>query len=430
MSSNYTVLVTGANSGLGFTVCCRLIDEFLATRPVTQSLHLIFTTRDKPKSDATLKRLRDNLRRTIRNVYGSETKTASIRDLQEQRIRLEGETMDLCLLPTVKRCAARLAARNLHLDSVVLNAGIGGWTGLNYFRATRSFASNFFEAVTFPNYKLGTSGSLCKAQLPKSGGTASTEPVLGDVFTANVFGHYMLVHWLAKALSATEKHPQAGRIVWVSSLEAQGHCYDPTDMQGLLTDASYESSKRLTDILALSSARKSTQRSVAAFLPATNASDRPKQYLAHPGVCLTSIAPVPAFILFFVSLAFTIARLIGSPWHLNGAYKGAVTATWLALASPSTLDTLEEQEGKAKWGSATTRAGEERVVRTYVDGWGWGGRPGETADKTWRLATKWWLRAVPAKKEEDVAKFEELGAQVWREMEELRVRWEEILKDV
>lgn len=129
-----------------------------------------------------------------------------------------------------------------------------------------------------------------------------------------------------------------------------------------------------------------------------------------------------------IMCTFLIVRWLGSPWHTCESYTGAVSAAWVALAADETLDKLEADEGKAKWGSATDRRGEERVVRTEVDGWGWGGREGETSDRFWRLSTRWWVKNRGER--HDVQGFEELGREVWEEMERLRIRWEEILKDV
>ncbi|KAG9720767.1 hypothetical protein KCU73_g14445, partial [Aureobasidium melanogenum] len=66
--SVYTVLVTGANSGLGFSTCCRLIDEFLHSRPQNQTLHLIITTRSSSKNKDTQTRLSAHLQKTLQKA--------------------------------------------------------------------------------------------------------------------------------------------------------------------------------------------------------------------------------------------------------------------------------------------------------------------------------------------------------------------------
>ncbi len=68
--------------------------------------------------------------------------------------------------------------------------------------------------------------------------------------------------------------------------------------------------------------------------------------------------------------------------------------------------------------------GHERVMRTVVEGWGLGGRMGE-GDVGNRIGSRRDFREVTR---EDREGFEELGRECWREMEGLRVAWEERLR--
>ena len=63
-------------------------------------------------------------------------------------------------------------------------------------------------------------------------------------------------------------------------------------------------------------------------------------------------------------------------------------------------------------------------MRTVVEGWGLGGRMGE-GDVANRLGSKKGFREVTR---EDREAFEELGRECWRDMEGLRVAWEERLR--
>lgn len=442
--SEYTVLITGANSGLGFSTCCRLIDEFLSTRPPTQTLRLIFTTRSRSKNDDTAARLSAHLARTIQAVYGAEAKTSSIRALQAKRIRIEGEQADLCSLVSVKRLGERMRDRGTRVDVLVCNAGIGGWLGLRWESAIWGMLTRMTEACTFPWYKIGEVGRVVRRQ---GGGEGEEEPALGETFTANVFGHYLLAHWLAPVMGRGKGEAPA-RVVWVSSIEAFDKFFDVEDLQALKVDYSYESSKRLTDLLALTSELPSTRRYVEGFFSTgpegkatglsmrestdaivvdTEGTTRPQMYVSHPGICVTSISGIPWFMVYLNIAALYLVRWAGSPWHPISSYVAAVSTTWLALAAPETLDQLEGEEGKGKWGAATDRMGNERVVRTETDGWGWGGMEGEKPDKFWRLETRKGRNKVYTREERE--EFEAKGAKVWREMEVLRQEWEERLKD-
>ena len=81
------------------------------------------------------------------------------------------------------------------------------------------------------------------------------------------------------------------------------------------------------------------------------------------------------------------------------------------------------REGKGKWGSAVDTMGNERVMRTVVEGWGLGGRMGE-GRLVGRKGTRREFKGVGKEERED---FEECGRRAWREMEALRVMWEDRL---
>ena len=99
----------------------------------------------------------------------------------------------------------------------------------------------------------------------------------------------------------------------------------------------------------------------------------------------------------------------------------AVAMVWLALAKQSTLDNMEEQEGVGKWGSATDFWGQERVERTEVAGWGWGGRFAEYK----RKGRDPYAQDLTKEGRE---KFEQTGKRCWEEMEMLRCEWEDRLR--
>lgn len=119
-----------------------------------------------------------------------------------------------------------------------------------------------------------------------------------------------------------------------------------------------------------------------------------------------------------------VARWLGSPWHTCSAYKGACASVWLALIDQDEIEDLEMREGKGKWGSAVDGMGRERVMRTVVEGWGLGGRMGEGELKG-RKGTRREFREVGREEREG---FEEVGRDAWREMEALRVLWEERMR--
>ena len=434
-----------------------MIDEFISSRPTFECLTLIITTRDSRKSAATVKSLDRYLERQSREFDAP----------LKHRITLQQEQVDLTALGSIRTLSTKLLGNLPRLDTIVCNAGYGAFTGLDWPLAIKETLTDFFTSVTYPSYKLSNTGETTASQIdPKhtkfdDGNGQRNEPPLGQVFTSNVFGHYLLSHQLIPLLSSS---PDQGRLVFVSSIEPVASHFNTADLQGLASLNAYESSKRLTDILVLSSSLPSTKPFVQRFLtpsPTTpsqsislldneqsestrdstpdtpplriSLSDNeyrqptipePKIYLSHPGICATSIVTLSLIPFYIRILAFYIARWLGSPWHTVSPYKGARAPVWLALADQDELADIEQTEGKGKWGSVCDRMGRESVMRTAVEGWGLGGRMGE-GNLVDRIGTKRGFQEVTR---EDREGFEELGRECWREMEGLRVAWEEMLR--
>ncbi|KAF2739597.1 3-keto-steroid reductase [Polyplosphaeria fusca] len=419
----FYVLITGANSGLGLGIGCRLIDEFLHSRPQSQSLILIVTTRDKRKGDATVKQLRAHLHKACQNL---ETKLPGIRMLLEGRVFFRQEILDLTNILNVQRCARSLKDNVPKLDVVIFNAGIGAWVGMDWLQIAWCILTSPVTSLTWAPFKISGVGWVTKPQLPPGkDGAKVEEPPLGDVFAANFFGHYLLGHYTAPLLARYHSSENRGRIIWVGSLDAYEHSLDLNDFQYLTSEAPYEASKRMTDLMCITSTLPSTDPHTDAFLAYTEEKPaaKPRIYLAHPGICGTSIFPLNFILDACMYAAFFIVRLLGSQWHPVTAYKGATSMVWLALAKQSTLDAMEEREGVGKWGSATDRWGEERVERTEIEGWGWGGVLGERKKKYGRSPFAKDLT------EQGKREFEETGKKCWEEMEKLRLEWEKRLED-
>ncbi|RMD41271.1 hypothetical protein DV735_g3870, partial [Chaetothyriales sp. CBS 134920] len=422
------ILVTGANSGLGLGICTRLIDEFLQQKRSSlaaanggtkkaddaggeeqggDSLTIIFTTRSRRKGEDTLARLQAHLRRTHpRNAH--------------TWIRLQAENVELTSLLSVRALAQKLLASDLpHLDAVICNAGIGGWTGLNWPLAIWTIMLDIRRATTWPEFKLGAVGLVTKPQLP-------------DV--------------------------QPSKVVWVSSVEAAARHYNAADHQALRTDAAYEHTKRLTDLLALTAqGQPATAKLVAQFLDPTplvaaaqngeagsssssNANrqrprlTRPRVLVTHPGIATTSIISLYWIVAQAYVLGIYLTRWVGGVWSTVSPYLGAAAVTWAALASEDELRAKEAEDGSAggegKWGTAIDRFGTTAVRRTEAEGWGIDGS-GKPYSETWWGGVSWLgggyngrrSDAVDASKE-DVENFVADGAEAWRVMEQLRLEWE------
>ncbi|TID15159.1 3-keto-steroid reductase [Venturia nashicola] len=476
------IVVTGANSGLGFAICCRLIDEFLPTRPSTHTLHLIPTTRGQSKADDTELRLRKHVAKYARNESSGSPRVAL--DILEReigkRIVVTPELVDLNSILSVQRAGKRIKSIYERIDVLVCNAGIGGWLGVDFWGAAKQFFTEGLNFLMEPKYKIGAVGWVTKKQIPSlaEGGKEEEEPKLAEVFCANLFGHYLLSHYLMPVLSKA-RGEESGRVIWVSTLEAYKRTFSMEDFQGLGTNIAYESSKRLTDLLVLSAdlpstspytkpffstsskppspglsaswedltPRKASLRSSSRTRTATPPPSqlqrsqssqsevgmvRPKMYLSHPGMCVTGIMPIHWILIYLWTGVFYISRFCGNPWHTTTAYPAATSMTWLALADQDTLNEIEaspdttadKETGVGQSKKISTEGKTRRAVK-----WGsavnWIGN--ERVKKT---EVEGWCdgNGVAIRDEEEKSDFEENARECWKRMEDLRIQWEERLK--
>lgn len=338
------------------------------------------------------------------------------------------------------------------LDAVIFNAGFGGWTGFSISGAIKAFLTvGIVSAVTWPEFKIDTVGAMVPGRSRKAiaeSTAAETEKqedaALGAVFCSNVFGHYLLGHALLPLLARIRGDAvRPGKIIWTSSLEASAAHLRLDDLQGVTSGGSYESSKRLTDILALTATLPGVRPYSAPYfrLPQGLGNEkeeevevdleedlRPRTYVSHPGVFVSTLFPVPFFLLWAYRIALFVARFLGSPWHNVDGYTASTSSAWLALEAPDVL--MESKADKSKWGSACDRLGRPVVKATEVEGWGWDGRV-DGGQRRGFAHERGVLSRRRGRKpgavdltQEEREKFEVLGAECWKEMEKLRGEWE------
>ena len=413
-------------------------------------LTIVYTTRTQKKAAATLKLLEAHLQK-FQEPNSSQ-----------HQVHFQPENVELTSLLSVRALARKLLASSIpHLDTVILNAGIIGLVGIDWPNAVWYALTDNVQALSWPTFKIPAVGLLTKPQLPQS---TVIEPPLGEIFCANIFGHYMLAHWLMPLLHACPTDP--GKVMWVSSVECTAKHFTRDDLQALRSPAAYEHTKRLQDLLALTAhSQPATHRSVASFLnpqsslispPLSSNNSQPQQrpqnfppsiHVCHPGTSVTNIAGIPWFMFYPFYLGAYQCKFLGSPWAMVTPYRGATAISWLALVSseeaeitkfelPDTSSGSNDNQDKVqelsdgggtgiKWGSANlSRFAEEVLVRkTEVEDWGLDGS-GQPYASSWWGGNYGRKRGTAEAQAEDVEKFIETGARAWREMESLRKEWE------
>lgn len=431
-------------SGIGFGIGERLIDEYLTTRSLSSHLVLIPTTRSPKKSQETIDGLRKHTKEFAATSQALRARAGPNYDPKQttRRVHILSVQVDLCNLLSVRRAANQLVSGTLsspsdddafvslvdvripRLDSVIFNAGIGGWYGLDWSKVFHNiFTKGLVSATTWPTFKGAVAGRVIDPIRGAKGDGAG--PQVGEVFCANVFGHYVFAQRLVPLLTrpADGDAIPPGRIIWESSVEPDWASFSPDDLQAVKTTAAYESTKELTDLLALTSTLPASKPYVDKYLGADRgAGTPPKIYLVHPGVVQTTLFPLSAFMYFWYTVVLYIARWLGSPWHPITAYNGACAPVWLALQEQEWLDGARAE--RVKWGSSTDFWGECRVKKTEVDGWGWEGRVEEMRALRQQGKLKGRKPGIVDVTEERLVEFMERGAACWREMEQLREEWE------
>ncbi|EWC44080.1 hypothetical protein DRE_07215 [Drechslerella stenobrocha 248] len=385
-------LITGANSGLGYGIACRLIVEFFAQQTLApassdpDSLEICLATRSHEKAKAAIESL---------SAFASSKLSGDAR----RRLTLHYVTLDLASLVSVTAAATELTRRYARIHYLFCNAAVIPIIRLDWLKAVRQFSTSLVDAMTLPRYQVQRVGWLTDAHdalLPTSEESLPTIPQsgvplspLGAVFTANVFGHYYLVREIMGLLHAPlGQESGASRVIWIGSISCNPLSFDAEDIQALKSTTPYESSKALMDILVLGSHLPQAKQHFCSYTARTDANAGAEEtappifLVAHPGLISTPIIPLPWWQAYGKVMGFWLCKAVGSPWHCIDPYIGANAPVWLAL-SPH----VDLAKGK-KWGSGSRWTNPEVIFETKV--------------------------------EIDIAENSE---RVWSEMEQLRMFW-------
>lgn len=300
-------VITGSNSGIGFAIAQRLLDETSPSQPLT----IVFTARHLSKVVSTIGRL---------NKYLAT----------HEFLTYDYVLLDLGSLSSVYDAAKQLQERYKKIDYLFCNAGGGDFQGVDFLIATTQILSGLKNAVTYPRFKIERAGRL-------------SEDGIGWVFQINVFAHYFLAQMLLDQL-------KGGSVVWVGSMEAKLGAFHPEDITLNTTPGLYETTKKYLQIMHYSLEPRWRALGV-------------KTFLTHPGICATSMFS-PHLNIFSAAgmmILFYIARLIGSVWHVIDSYKGSLAVVEVVLHEPSA------EEHRLKHGSAVTKTGKPFVKTEIIE---------------------------------------------------------------
>ncbi|KAJ3322241.1 hypothetical protein HDV06_003301 [Boothiomyces sp. JEL0866] len=255
-------LITGANGSVGKGICQQLLETF-------SDIHLILACRSLKNAELTKQQLLDEF-----EIFPNQIACVQC---------------DLSDTASVFNMVQKVKERFVVLDYLFLNAGILPVERIDLLGGVG-------KLITDPAYVARTGGDIIVQEVGRQ-----TPEGLGQVFAANVFGHYILVKEFADLLSASG----AGKIIWCSPKP-------------------YESSKRLCELISIGINAELRERNVYSFI-------------TSPGNVLSGITK-GVVNEFMILIALMIMRILFCSGINITGYNAATSALWVAKSEPEKIN--------------------------------------------------------------------------------------------
>ncbi|KAI0052591.1 hypothetical protein FA95DRAFT_1553254 [Auriscalpium vulgare] len=389
-ASRPIVIVTGANNGVGFGICRRLLFQLSQPRPSDanplfesttglvsfdpnsvpasgpeypcQGLTLIMACRNRQRAETARTELLRLFEEDVKTREKQQGEAAHV-EVFRKNLTVTIHSLDLASVHSVFEFSTLVSQNYPYVSHVFCNAGVANFDRISWPLLFRQIVSDLLGALTNPRFNLQKPGIL-------------SEDGFGWVWQCNVFGHFILVRALDTLFGTFEKVSHApARVIWTSSLESRADKYDSEDWQLAKTLFPYEGSKYQMDIIRAELDRRALR----------SPSPTVRHFTFHPGVVSTSIDQVllGPFLHKVKLLVFYMARFLGSPHHNITLWNGAAAGVHLALVSlvfiPVLISSSTSQIVKAsavgqeitpvRFNSETDRRGNGRVGVSPVAGW-------------------------------------------------------------
>ncbi|KZV71402.1 NAD(P)-binding protein [Peniophora sp. CONT] len=325
MSSRPIIVVTGANNGIGFGVCRRLLFSLAHSSPPDakplfprtgevdagidfpcEGVTLVMACRSQQRAEDARAEL---LRLFEEDVRGINDTNAT---LFRKNVEIVIHKLDLASVSSTLDFCDDLKRSYPYISHLILNAGVAPFERIHWPSLGKQIFTDLFGALTYPRYNIQHHGQL-------------SDDGLGWVWQCNVFGHYVLARALEPMLAASARESTGpGRVIWMSSLEAFPQFFDVDDWQLVKTQEPYQGSKYENDLIGA----ELNRRALLAHTPV-------RHIIVHPGVVHTSIdlLLISAFLHHLKHIAFWLARCLGSPHHNISSWNGAMSAVHATIAS-------------------------------------------------------------------------------------------------
>lgn len=279
------VVITGGNSGIGFTLAQRLVQMY-------PSIKLCLACRNKDRASIAAQSLKQ---------------LSSSADIQTI-------ILDTSCMKSVYSAAAEIKKRYTHIDLLYLNAGMMAVTGVDWnYVITSFFSSRVFHMLT-------TGEGALKHQDWK------TNDGLQAVFQTNLFGHYVLIKELEPVLGISSNSISLSQIVWTSSSAAQKYQFSEKDIQHTNGKNPYSSSKYATDVVSVGLNARMNKQGVFSHSVCPGLVESNMTYGILPNWFWKLILPLILLMRLFV------------PSLTTSTMNGSEALVWLSYQDPRTLD--------------------------------------------------------------------------------------------
>ncbi|OSX57027.1 hypothetical protein POSPLADRAFT_1041828 [Postia placenta MAD-698-R-SB12] len=364
------IVVTGANGGVGFGVCHRLLVQLSEHNPPDATprfdiklgsgqgefeynasaagVNIILACRDLKRADDARAALYGLLDAHIASL--PEHSVAREYALEfRKKVQLETHKLDLSETRSVLQFGREVSQKYPYISHLICNAGVAKYSHLDFPKFFRQCFESPTGAIHHPAFNIQKTGTM------------STDG-LGYVWQCNVFGHYALFRSIQPLLSKySSKSSTPPRVLWTTSIDVLP-AYNPADdWQLTKTDASYQASKFQLDLMSRELARRSSEDD-----------GKVVHVLVSPGITATKMAAEllrPVILEWLMLLFFYFCRLLGSPNVLFSTYKAAIAASNLTLLPIEHIPRYIDGGAFPKFSAQNDRWGTESIGVEAVTEW-------------------------------------------------------------
>ncbi|KAF9334447.1 hypothetical protein BG006_002156, partial [Podila minutissima] len=357
--------------GVGYSIVERLVDES------NEPMIIVLACRNKQRAHEALASLETHFNKLLHHQQQPTNTKENHPVKRYHHPELKVELVDVSSVASVTEFNKRIREQYTTIDLLFCNAGVLPSAGIKWSKLMTDLFMRPMDLVIRSDVLVQPKQHL-------------TEDGIGNVLAANVFGHFLMIKGLEDQLSKTEEDP--GRVIWTSSMTAEKSSFDPSDWQGLEAAAPYESSKWVTDLLAIrlnevwasgtslsrsesladiaeengrTITRRVTRSASKVTLDSTSSSKKHIMSIStQPGVVASGIGGLAHWIVMLRIALHYFVRICGEKNQTITGYHAALPNVYVALA-PNPRTTLDYYN---KYGSQIGRFGKEILkVETIVE---------------------------------------------------------------